>query len=221
MGLGACLLALVTVPALAASATASGLVRTEPVQPLAQYRAYCHAYGDRDPGCAPDLGGRDELTGPERIDGNQTELGMARLIHRQVVQAVVRRPDRQDVWSIVGAGGQGLAGDCDDVVMTAIHRLVRRGFPRGALRATVVELPGGAGHHLLLGLHTSQGDVFLDDRVSRLLTVSDALALGYRFVAQEMPGQPVWWRIKAGTPPQLAERPADLPAPSGQLSVIN
>ncbi|WP_162305985.1 transglutaminase-like cysteine peptidase [Oleisolibacter albus] len=186
------------------------------MQPLAQYRAYCGAYGDRDPGCAPDLGGRDELTGPERIEGNQAELGMARLIHRQVVQALVRRPDRQDVWSIVGTGGQGLAGDCDDVVMTAIHRLVRRGFPRGALRATVVELPGRDGHHLLLGLHTSQGDVFLDDRVSRLLTVSDALALGYRFVAQEMPGQPIWWRIDPGPPSQLAERPSDLPGPVGR-----
>ncbi len=40
----------------------------------------------------------------------------------------------------------GMAGDCDDVGMTTIVRFLHRGFPRAALRATIVRLPGTAGH---------------------------------------------------------------------------
>jgi len=170
--------------------------------PLPQYRAYCQTYGDHDPGCAPALGGRaGALSGPDRLVGKQYSLSMALHIHRQVVADLIYVQERQDVWQVLGSIGTGMTGDCDDVVMTSIARLLRRGYPRGALRATIVELPDGGGHHLILGVRLAQGEVFLDDRHRWQRTADELRAQGYRFVAQEVPGQPLWRRPGAPTAP--------------------
>lgn len=178
--------------------------------PLPQYQTYCQTYGEHDPGCAPALGGRaDALPGPDRLAGKQNSLSMAVHIHRQVVADLVYVRERQDVWQVLGSIGTGMAGDCDDVVMTTISRLLRRGYPRGALRATIVELPDGGGYHLILGVRLAQGEVFLDDRHRWQRTAEELRAQGYRFVAQEVPGQAFWRRAVEPATPVLPGNPVD------------
>lgn len=167
------------------------------MDPLPQYRTYCQTYGARDPGCHSSLGGRTEgLAGPDRIGGGRTTLGMAALIHRQVVGDLIYRTEAEDVWQILGSVGTGMEGDCDDVVMTTIARLMRRGFPRAALRATIVKLPGDGGHHLILAVRTGKAgaavDMYLDDRHRRPMRADQLVAQGYSFVAQEVPGAHYW-----------------------------
>jgi hypothetical protein len=184
--------------------------------PLPQYRTYCQTYGDHDPGCAPALGGRaGPLSGPDRLIGKQYSLSMAVHIHRQVVADLIYVQEKQDVWQVLGSIGTGMTGDCDDVVMTTITRLLRRGYPRGALRATIVELPDGGGHHLILGVRLAQGEVFLDDRHRWQRTADELRAQGYRFVAQEVPGQPFWHRPGEPAAPDQSVSP-----PSGEVAAL-
>ncbi len=181
--------------------------------PLPQYQAYCRTYGGRDPGCAVELGGTAPLVGPTRLTGKQKSLSMALHVHRQVVDDLIYREDAEDVWQILGSIGTGMEGDCDDVVMTTIARLVRRGYPRGALRATIVQLPADGGYHLILAIRLGNGEMYLDDRHRWPKSAADLQALGYRFVAQEVPGQVSWVRALPDFPavpltpaPQVADR---------------
>lgn len=180
--------------------------------PLPQYRTYCSTYGDRDPGCAVELGGNAPLVGPTRLTGKQKSLSMALHVHRQVVDDLIYREDEEDVWQVLGSIGTGMEGDCDDVVMTTIARLLRRGYPRGALRATIVQLPAGGGYHLILAIRLGNGEMYLDDRHRWPKSAVDLQALGYRFIAQEVPGQVFWLRATPELPaaplvppPQVAD----------------
>ncbi|WP_119679373.1 transglutaminase-like cysteine peptidase [Indioceanicola profundi] len=193
----------------AVTANAQTIVWGGEVEPLPQYASYCKTYGARDPGCAAALGGRAAaLAGPDRLKGRKASLSMATHIHREVVTDLAYTPEAEDVWQILGTRGTGMQGDCDDVVMTTISRLIRRGYPRGALRATLVELPDGQGHHLILGVRLEDREVFLDDRHRWPQDAAALEALGYRFLSQEVPGHTHWQRAQRAVPPsdQVAEK---------------
>lgn len=198
------LLALIALAVTANSPASAALSWDGEMEPLPQYRTYCQTYGPRDPGCHASLGGEGGAErGPDRLpSAGDATLGMAVLVHRQVVADLLYRTERQDVWQVLGTLGSGMEGDCDDVVMTTISRLLRRGFPRAALRATVVRLPDDGGYHLILAVRTSQPggrmvEQFLDDRHRRPLRAEDLM--GYRFVAQEVPGGRKWRRAAERT----------------------
>lgn len=204
-------LALLLATVLMANAPALALAWDGEMEPLAQYRSYCQTYGDRDPGCAVGLGGKvGTPVGMDRVDAGRATLGMAVLVHRQVVDDLIYREDKQDRWEILGTPGRGMAGDCDDVVMTSISRLLRRGFPRAALRATIVRLPGNGGHHLILSVRrqAEQGveEIYLDDRHHQPMRPEQLAAEGYVFVAQEVPGRRTWRRAQSQPALMMAER---------------
>ncbi|GGE84552.1 transglutaminase-like cysteine peptidase [Niveispirillum cyanobacteriorum] len=204
-------LTLLLATVLTANAPALALVWDGEMEPLAQYRTYCQTYGDRDPGCAVGLGGKvGTPVGMDRVDAGRATLGMAVLVHRQVVDDLIYREDKQDRWEILGTPGRGMAGDCDDVVMTSISRLLRRGFPRAALRATIVRLPGNGGHHLILSVRrqAEQGleEIYLDDRHHQPMRPEQLAAEGYVFVAQEVPGRRTWRRAQSQPALMMAER---------------
>lgn len=204
-------LALLLATVLTANAPALALAWDGEMEPLAQYRTYCQTYGDRDPGCAVGLGGKvGTPVGMDRVDAGRATLGMAVLVHRQVVDDLIYREDKQDRWEILGTPGRGMAGDCDDVVMTSISRLLRRGFPRAALRATIVRLPGNGGHHLILSVRrqAEQGveEIYLDDRHHQPMRPEQLAAEGYVFVAQEVPGRRTWRRAQSQPALMMAER---------------
>lgn len=205
MGLVGLVLAANTPTALAVSWDGAAMA------PLPQYRTYCQTYGDRDPGCAVALGGRSAASvGVDRLSGKPDSLAMALHIHRQVVADLIYVKEPKDVWQVLGTIGTGMTGDCDDVVMTTISRLLRRGYPRAALRATIVELPAGGGHHLILGVRLPEGEVFLDDRHRWQRTAAELTEAGYRFVAQEVPGQSLWRRPGPEMSPPTGETIAAL-----------
>lgn len=196
---------------LTANVPAFALAWNGDMEPLSQYRTYCQTYGDRDPGCAVSLGGKvGTPVGVDRIDAGRATLGMAVLVHRQVVDDLIFREDREDRWEVLGTPGRGMAGDCDDVVMTTISRLLRRGFPRAALRATIVRLPGNGGHHLVLSVRRQAGEgveeIFLDDRHHHPMRPEQLAAEGYVFVAQEVPGRRHWRRAESQPALMVAER---------------
>ncbi len=204
-------LTLLLATVLMANAPALALAWDGEMEPLAQYRTYCQTYGDRDPGCAVGLGGKvGTPVGMDRVDAGRATLGMAVLVHRQVVDDLIYREDKQDRWEILGTPGRGMAGDCDDVVMTSISRLLRRGFPRAALRATIVRLPGNGGHHLILSVRrqAEQGveEIYLDDRHHQPMRPEQLAAEGYVFVAQEVPGRRTWRRAQSQPALMMAER---------------
>lgn len=204
-------LALLLAAVLTANAPALALAWNGDMEPLAQYRTYCQTYGDRDPGCAVSLGGKvGTPVGLDRVDAGRATLGMAIMIHRQVVSDLVYREDREDRWEVLGTPGRGMSGDCDDVVMTTISRLLRRGFPRAALRATIVRLPGNGGHHLILSVRrqASEGveEIFLDDRHHHPMRPEQLAAEGYVFVAQEVPGRRRWRRAESQPALMVADR---------------
>ncbi|OYQ35253.1 hypothetical protein CHU95_08485 [Niveispirillum lacus] len=197
--------------ALMANAPAFALAWNGDMEPLAQYRTYCQTYGDRDPGCATSLGGKAVRSiGIDRVDAGQATLGMALMVHRQVVDDLVYRADREDRWEVLGTPGRGMAGDCDDVVMTTIARLLRRGYPRAALRATIVRLPANGGYHLILSVRRQGGsgveEIFLDDRHHLPMRPEQLAAEGYVFIAQEVPGRRHWQRAVSQPALMVAER---------------
>ncbi|WP_248307664.1 transglutaminase-like cysteine peptidase, partial [Bosea sp. FBZP-16] len=71
---------------------------------------------------------------------------------------------REDVWSIP-ADGQG---DCEDFALLKRKHLIERGWPSSALLIAVVGTPAGEGHAVLMAI-TSEGDLVLDNKTSRLL----------------------------------------------------
>ncbi|TRA99512.1 MULTISPECIES: transglutaminase-like cysteine peptidase [Rhizobium/Agrobacterium group] len=68
--------------------------------------------------------------------------------------------DGQDEWKLNPA-----SGDCDDYAVTKRQRLLRAGWPSGALRIATARTPGGVGHAVLV-VSSTQGDLVLDNRTN-------------------------------------------------------
>lgn len=58
-------------------------------------------------------------------------------------------------------------GNCNDYVVTKRHELLRLGLPASALLITVVQMPTGEGH-LLLIVRTDRGEFVLDNLTSEM-----------------------------------------------------
>ena len=80
-------------------------------------------------------------------------------------------------------------GDCDDYAVTKRHRLIAMGWPASALRLAVVRTPNGQGHAVLV-VKTTEGDLVLDNRTSRIKLWSDT---GLRWVKIQSSRDPRRW----------------------------
>ncbi|MQB04970.1 hypothetical protein DXT91_12730 [Agrobacterium tumefaciens] len=102
------------------------------------------------------IGDRDtvELTKQKR-----TEL---QRINAEINTSIIytSEADGQDEWNLNPA-----SGDCDDYAVTKRQRLLRAGWPSGALRIATARTPTGIGHAVLV-VSTSQGDLVLDNRTN-------------------------------------------------------
>lgn len=74
--------------------------------------------------------------------------------------AYVGELEGQDEWKLNPA-----SGDCDDYAVTKRQRLLRAGWPSGALRIATARTPSGIGHAVLV-VSTTQGDLVLDNRTN-------------------------------------------------------
>jgi predicted transglutaminase-like cysteine proteinase len=97
----------------------------------------------------------------------------------------------------------GTHGDCEDYALLKRQRLIRAGWPAGALLMTVVYDEKGEGHAVLTA-RTSQGDFVLDNKVDEIKLWSKT---GYQFLMRQSYLSPrVWMALdpRETTSPALA-----------------
>jgi predicted transglutaminase-like cysteine proteinase len=105
--------------------------------------------------------------GPERVDVSDAAVGELVAVNDEVNRSIRPVNDRPrnglaDVWSL-----DPPQGDCEDYALTKRHRLIRAGWPAGALRIAVVRTRSGEGHAVLL-VRTDRGDLVLDNLNPRI-----------------------------------------------------
>lgn len=99
---------------------------------------------------------------------------------------------REDVWSIPTDG----KGDCEDFALLKRKQLIERGWPSSALLIAVVGTSAGEGHAVLMAT-TSEGDLVLDNKTSRVLPWTQT---GYLFFTRMSQANPrAWEAIDGGT----------------------
>lgn len=100
-----------------------------------------------------------------------------------------KNDDGQDSWDL----GKS-TGDCEDYVLMKRELLAKLGWPRSALRITVVH--DGTGYHAVLLATTQQGEFVLDNMSAELTSVQDS---PYEFVvAQSIKNSGAWVRVSKG-----------------------
>lgn len=180
--------------ALAAGAY-GGLREGAEIEPPRAYTALCQ----RRPSICPDRDLSRDLAGLRHNLG--LRFGAAALQPAQVVLTAERqqqlvavnqtvngsiRPVNDhgpDLWSITG-----VAGDCEEYVLAKMNLLAGLGWPRSAMRITVVR--DGQGFHAVLVVETDRGGFVLDNMVGHITTISDS---PYEFVVAESVNRPGAW----------------------------
>lgn len=110
-----------------------------------------------------------------------------------------------DVWSV-----DVTEGDCEDYALTKRKHLLALGWSSKALRIAVARTPSGEGHAVLIA-RTSEGDLVLDSRTSR---IKDWRSTDLSWVMfQSEHGSQQWVRLNTGRPTLTAAADQE-PAPS-------
>ena len=92
---------------------------------------------------------------------------------------------RPEVWAYPDG-----RGDCEDYVLMKRRMLIAKGWPVGALLATVVRQTSGEGHAVLTVL-TDRGDLVLDNLQPRVLVWSET---DYAFVKRQSETNAGQWK---------------------------
>ncbi|PSC02490.1 transglutaminase [Alsobacter soli] len=95
-------------------------------------------------------------------------------------------------------------GDCEDYQLLKRKRLIDKGFPRRALRMTVV-LDGNDEGHAVLVVRTDRGDYVLDNETSSILPWSET---GYAYIRQEGSSGTGWVSLGGVNAPAVTARAA-------------
>lgn len=102
------------------------------------------------------------------------------------VNAAIRpRQMNPRVWDYAADG----SGDCNTFALTKRRELIARGWPKEDLLLVTAVTERGEGH-LVLVAHTDQGDLVLDNRVTRVV---DWTRLPYRWISIQSPESPAKW----------------------------
>jgi predicted transglutaminase-like cysteine proteinase len=110
-------------------------------------------------------------------------------VNRQVNGSIKAVTD-QDHWSVEDRWdfAEDGYGDCEDFQLVKRKRLVEAGFPRRALRMTVVIDEDGAGHAVMM-VRTDRGDFILDNKTNAILPWQQT---GYTYVKREGDDGSAW-----------------------------
>ena len=128
---------------------------------------------------------------PATIDLTAKHWQTLNRINQQVNGAIKAKTDKdhwgvEDIWDLAEDG----AGDCEDYQLLKRRLLVEAGFPRRALRMTVVLDEGGDGHAVMM-VRTDRGDFILDNKRHAILPWHRT---GYPYIKREgdrtRPGPP-------------------------------
>jgi predicted transglutaminase-like cysteine proteinase len=120
-------------------------------------------------------------------------------VNQQVNAAIKARTDKDhwgvdDVWDFAEDG----YGDCEDYQLVKRRRLVEAGFPRRALRMTVVIDEEGAGHAVMM-VRTNRGDFILDNKRNAIVPWHKT---GYVYIKREGEGM-AWASLGRRTSPTM------------------
>jgi predicted transglutaminase-like cysteine proteinase len=121
-------------------------------------------------------------------------------INQQVNASIKAKTDQdhrgvEDVWDFAEDG----YGDCEDYQLVKRKRLVEAGFPRRALRMTVVIDEEGAGHAVMM-VRTNRGDFILDNKRNAILPWHKT---GYVYIKREGDEGSAWASLGGRTSPTM------------------
>ncbi len=110
-----------------------------------------------------------DATEPATIELTAKDWQTLNRVNQQVNADIEPRTDEDhwgvdDRWDLAEDG----YGDCEDYQLVKRKRLVEAGFPRRALRMTVVIDEEGAGHAVMM-VRTNRGDFILDNKRNAIL----------------------------------------------------
>lgn len=122
---------------------------------------------------------------PQSIDMTDATMGKLKQVNLQVNRSIrpVNDAKGRDVWTLNPS-----SGDCEDFVVTKRARLIKMGFPPGALRIARGTTRSGEGHAVLL-VRTSKGDMILDSLTNTIKPKSQS---NLRFIAMSGPDPKAW-----------------------------
>ncbi|MFC4171557.1 transglutaminase-like cysteine peptidase [Microvirga sp. GCM10011540] len=121
-------------------------------------------------------------------------------VNQQVNAAIKAKTDKdhwgvEDIWDFAEDG----YGDCEDYQLVKRRKLVEAGFPRRALRMTVVIDEDGAGHAVMM-VRTSRGDFILDNKRNTILPWHKT---GYVYIKREGEEGMAWASLGGRTSPTM------------------
>jgi len=140
------------------------------------------------------------LAEPAAIALNRAAWDMVVAVNERVNAAIRPVTDRdhwgvEDRWDYPDDG----SGDCEDYQILKRKLLVEAGFPRRALRMTVVIDEEGGGHAVLIA-RTDRGDFVLDNKKNAVLPWNRT---GYIFVKREGTEGRAWVSLGGRTSPTV------------------
>ena len=121
-------------------------------------------------------------------------------VNQQVNGAIKAKTDKdhwgiEDIWDFAEDG----YGDCEDYQLVKRKRLVEAGYPRRALRMTVVIDEEGAGHAVMM-VRTTRGDFILDNKRNAILPWHKT---GYTYIKREGDEGMAWASLGGRTSPTM------------------
>ena len=127
-------------------------------------------------------------------------------VQAKVNSEIAPRINARNAWEYATSG----YGDCNTFALTKRRELIERGWPREALLLASATTERGEGH-LVLVVHTTAGDLVLDNRLG---PVVDWSALPYRWVSVQSPASPVRWLAVVAQPITTADASSAMPPPN-------
>ncbi|WP_201833936.1 transglutaminase-like cysteine peptidase [Microvirga zambiensis] len=121
-------------------------------------------------------------------------------VNQQVNADIKAKTDKdhwgvEDRWDFAEDG----YGDCEDYQLVKRRKLVEAGFPRRALRMTVVIDEEGAGHAVMM-VRTNRGDFILDNKRNAILPWHKT---GYTYIKREGDGGSAWASLGGQVSPTM------------------
>lgn len=137
---------------------------------------------------------------PATVDLTAKDWQTLILVNRQVNTTIKAKTDKdhwgvEDIWDFAEDG----YGDCEDYQLVKRKRLVEAGFPRRALRMTVVIDEEGAGHAVMM-VRTTRGDFILDNKRNAILPWHKT---GYVYIKREGDEGMAWASLGGRTSPTM------------------
>jgi predicted transglutaminase-like cysteine proteinase len=200
MALGVMAVALTVIGAEAQAQTQTGIILPGASQPVAKvgtakpimgWARFCQQNPTE---CAVDT------SEPATIELTAKDWQALNRINQQVNSGIKAKTDQdhwriEDIWDFAEDG----YGDCEDYQLVKRKRLVEAGFPRRALRMTVVIDEEGAGHAVMM-VRTTRGDFILDNKRNAILPWHRT---GYVYIKREGDEGSAWVSLGGRTSPTM------------------